>query len=225
MLSSDNSTFPFLFWSSFLLFLISSVFGSCGRHSDHAHGNPESYADRLESPGRAGWQQPKLVLRFSGVRRGMNIADIGAGTGYFTRRFAAKIGPEGRVIGYDISPAMIERLKKDASERKLDNYEAVLIRKSDPDFPLATFDLIFMCNTYHHIENRIAYFKKLRPALKPGGRIIIVEFRKETMPVGPPPERKLERKQILEEMKRAGFILRRESKRLKYQHLFDFRAG
>lgn len=210
---------------AFVLLLICFITGGCRRDGNHNHGDPESHAARLESQDRAVWQQPNLVLRFSDVRRGMNIADIGAGTGYFTRRFSAAIGPEGRVIGYDISPDMIDRLKKDAADRGLDNTQAVLIQEDNPGFPLATFDLVFMCNTYHHIENRIAYFKKLRQALKPGGRIILVEFRKEKMPVGPPPEMKLKREQILEEMKQAGFVLHRESKELKYQYLFDFRTG
>lgn len=133
-------------------------------------------ATAIEAEPRDKQQKPDDVLRLMGVRAGQVIADIGAGDGYFTRRFAAAVGPNGKALGIEIDPAAVRTMTVDAQRRGLANYEARLVPPDDALLAPQSVDIIFLSDAFHHIENRAAYFSKVRAALKPNGRLVIIDF-------------------------------------------------
>jgi arsenite methyltransferase len=151
-------------------------------------------------------QKPDEVLRLMNVKPGQVIVDIGAGAGYFTRRFAAAVGPAGRAIGVEIDSAMVRRMNADARRLGLINYEARLVPPDDPMLAASSVDAIFLCDTYHHINDRAAYFAKVRKALKPGGRMVILDFVRTKMNSG----HSIVKEEVVDELRRAGFRLAKE---------------
>jgi ubiquinone/menaquinone biosynthesis C-methylase UbiE len=133
-----------------------------------------------EGWGRDGWQQPERVLLALAVQPGQRVADIGSGGGYFTFRFARAVGPEGRVYAADIDAGMNDYVARRAAALGLANVEVILAATDDPRLPADGVDLIFICNTYHHLQDRVAYFRGLRRYLRPGGRVAIVDFRRDS---------------------------------------------
>jgi len=127
-------------------------------------------------PGRDGWQQPDRVVASLGLAPGARVADLGAGGGYFTWRLADAVGPQGQVFAVDVDDEMLAHLAEQSRERGDANVETVLGEYDDPLIPEGGVDWIFTCNTYHHIEERSAYFAIARRYLRPGGRVAIVEF-------------------------------------------------
>ena len=121
------------------------------------------------------WQQPDRVIESLRLETGSKVADVGAGGGYFTFRLADAVGKDGRVYAVDVDQDMTTYLSERAAEEGVSNVEVVLAPFDDPEIP-ATVDLIFTCNTYHHIESRTAYFERSRRYLGPGGRVAIVEL-------------------------------------------------
>ena len=146
------------------------------------------------------------------------VADIGAGTGYFSRRLAIHAA---KVYAVDIDAKLLDIAKKNAPA----NVITVVSKPQDPMLPPASVDLVFFCDVIHHIEDRLDYYRRLRPALKPGARIVIVDFYKKQMPIGPPPEMKLSEKQVTEELEKAGFRRTRSESFLEYQYFLEFRAS
>lgn len=126
-------------------------------------------------PGRDEWQQPERVVAALELRGGERVADLGAGGGYFTFRLADAVGPEGIVYAVDVDPDMVDYLRERAREEDRANVVPVLADFDDPKLPEAV-DLIFSTNTYHHLEDRSAYFAGVAGDLRPGGRIAIVEL-------------------------------------------------
>ncbi len=184
----------------------------------HQHHPPSSaeYAKVLEDPSRDEWQKPHEVVMALGLKPTDTVADIGAGTGYFARRFAHHAG---KVYAVDIN----EKLLAIARENAPSNLETVLAAPDDPKLPAASVDLIFFCDVLHHIENRPAYYARLAKALKPNGRIVVVDFYKKDLPVGPPPEMKLSENQVIGEFQNAGFSLAKRLEFLPYQYYLFFR--
>lgn len=169
----------------------------------------------LDNQEREAWQKPHEVIEALAPRPGEVIADIGAGTGYFARRFARHAG---KVLAVDIEPGLLEELRKSAPP----NLEIIHAAPDDPKLPPASADTIFFCNVLHHIDSRPAYYAKLARALKPGGRIVILDFYKKPLPVGPPVTMKLSEKEIEEELRAAGFRKTKEHAFLPYQYFFEF---
>lgn len=129
-----------------------------------------------EGLSRDEWQQPEKVIAALKVGPGAVVADLGAGSGYFTFRLAQAAGPGGKIYAVDVDPDMIELLKNKIKEQGAGNVETVLAKPDNPLLPEAGVDLIVTSNTYHHIDNRVAYFSGLRRFLRAGGRIAIIEF-------------------------------------------------
>lgn len=129
-----------------------------------------------EGIGRDRWQRPDEVIRALAIPAGAQVADLGAGGGYFTFRLAAAAGPTGRVYAVDIDPGMVDYLRERAAREGARTVEPVLATADDARLPAASVDLLFTCNTYHHLTDRAAYFTRLRPVLRTGGRIAIVEY-------------------------------------------------
>ncbi len=182
----------------------------------------ERWVKIFEDPKRDEWQKPEEVVQFLNLKPGDVIADIGAGTGYFTRRFAVSVGSTGKALGLDVEPSMVQYMEEDAAKLNLINYKAKLVKPDDPDLKPHSVDIIFLCNTYHHIENRVDYFKKISKNLKTNGRLVIVDFYKD-MDFGPPRDHKLAKDVVLKEMKQAGYHLKKDLKFLPYQYYLEFK--
>jgi cyclopropane fatty-acyl-phospholipid synthase-like methyltransferase len=188
-------------------------------HMDHKFDDPARYAKSFDDPARDKWQLPSRVIDALALKSGMKVADIGAGTGYFSMRLAKTPGVS--VFAVDIEPKMIDYLKTRAAAEKATNITAVLAGASSPNLP-EPVDVILVVDTYHHLPNRPAYFRDLRKSLKPGGRIAIVDFRKEA-PEGPPVHFRFTPEQIQNEMKQAGYQIEATHDFLPRQHFLIFR--
>jgi ubiquinone/menaquinone biosynthesis C-methylase UbiE len=123
------------------------------------------------------WQQPGRVIQTLNIKAGEQIADLGAGSGYFTFRLAEATGAEGIVYAIDVDAPMLELIGSNIKERGAKNVRTILGTHDDPKLPATGVDLIFVCNTYHHMENRAEYFKRVKQFLRPGGRVAILDFK------------------------------------------------
>ena len=132
-----------------------------------------------EGFGRDGWQTPDKVIRSLELEEGDHVADLGAGGGYFTFRLADAVGGGGKVYAADIDSNMIEHLQQRARDEGYPNVEAVRGDVDDPLLPEDSLDLVFTCNTYHHLPDRIACFARLKKYLRAGGRVAVIEFNGE----------------------------------------------
>ena len=143
----------------FRLFGVSVAFAALLAAQQHTHmqHSAEEYAKVLDDPERDAWQKPEDVVRALGLKAGATVADLGAGTGYFTVRFAGPVGTKGRVLAVDIDPKLLERVRERAASLKLGNVETVLAAADDPHLLGGSVDVIFICDVIHHIENRPAY--------------------------------------------------------------------
>ena len=188
-------------------------------HMDHRFDDPEKYAKSFDDPARDAWQMPARVIEALKLPEDASVADIGAGTGYFSLRLA-KVVPRGTVYAVDIEPKMLDYVRNRAKSAGLANVVPVLADSVSPKLPKAV-DLALVVDTYHHIPNRVAYFKSLAKVLTAGGRVAIVDFRKDA-PDGPPPEFRFEASQIVDEMTKSGYRLETEHKFLPRQHFLVF---
>jgi SAM-dependent methyltransferase len=173
-------------------------------HMERHFDNAEKWAKEFDDPARDAWQMPDRVIAALELQPGQSIADIGAGTGYFSSRLArATAAPT--VFAVDIEPSMVAYLKTRAAREGLTKLTAVQAGADGPNLP-APVDMILIVDTYHHIPDRIAYFTKLKASLRPGGKLAIIDFRKDA-PAGPPAEFRFTADQISAELDRAGFTL------------------
>ena len=184
-------------------------------HQHHAPGSAEEYVRVLEDPQRDAWQKPHEVVMALDLKPTETVADIGAGSGYFTRRFAMHAA---KVYAVDIDAKLLETAMKDAPK----NVEAVLAAPDDPKLPPASVDMIFFCDVLHHIANRPACYPKLAKALKPGGRIVVIDFYKKPLPLGPPESMKISEDEMIAEMQAAGFHKAKSFDFLPYQYFLVF---
>jgi ubiquinone/menaquinone biosynthesis C-methylase UbiE len=181
----------------------------------------QMWINAFEAPDRHEWQKPEEVVNTMNIRLNDVIADIGAGTGYFTRRFAFA-ALTGKSIGLDVEPSMVRYMKEDAKKLDLKNYEARVVKTDDPELGDNTTDIVFLCDTYHHIDNRVEYFSKVADSLKQNGRLVIVDFYKKELPYGPPRHHKLKKEIVISELEEAGYKLLRSHDFLPYQYFLEF---
>jgi ubiquinone/menaquinone biosynthesis C-methylase UbiE len=198
-----------------LLGLLPAAFPQAA-HQHHPPRSADEYARVLNDPKRDAWQLPHDVIMALQLKGDEVVADIGAGTGYFARRFAQHAA---KVYAVDID----EKLLAMARDGAPPNLETVLASADDPRLPDGSVDTIFFCNVLHHIEDRPAYYAKLARALKPGGRIVIVDFHKKPLPVGPPETMKLAKEEVVREFAAAGFRDSKSLDFLPYQYMLIFR--
>ncbi len=192
------------------------------------HGNPmdlRSFLARLESATRARWQRPDEIVRALGLRAGQTVADIGGGPGYFSLRLAGAVGSRGRVYAVDAEPRILEVLLRKIHRRKIANVTPVLALPDDPLLPPSSCSLVFLVNTYHHFPDGPAYLRRLRRLLRPGGRLVNIDFHKEETPAGPPVRHRVARESFLSEARGAGLVLTREHVFLPYQYFLVLRPG
>ncbi len=136
----------------------------------------ESYAGRFEGESREIFVQREGILAMLGLSEGQDVADIGAGTGLFTGPFSKAVGPSGTVYAVDISPGFLEHLRERGEKEGWTNVELVLCSEDSADLPKNSVDLAFVCDTYHHFEYPQATLASLRHALRPGGRLVVIDF-------------------------------------------------
>lgn len=189
----------------------------------HHHGfqDAQAWAGVFDDPRRDEWQKPHEVIKALQLSRDAVVADIGAGTGYFAVRLAHMVSA-GRIYAVDAEPAMVQHLAQRAQQMGLTNLRAVQAAADDPRLPEPA-DLILLVDVYHHVTDRVRYFTRLRPLLKPGGRLAIVDFRPDA-PVGPPRHGRIAPEVVKRELAQAGYGVAAEHDFLPYQYYLVFRT-
>ena len=150
------------------------------------HRDSTAYIGMLEDPKRDAYQKPHEVLTALAIKPGEVIADIGAGSGYFTFRLAHHVGDKGKIYAVDVSPEMILHLNRRIRELKAINVSSILADPDDPLLPEGSVNRFFFSNSWHHIENQTKYLSLIKKILKPGGEVTMIDFHKKELPVGPP---------------------------------------
>jgi len=187
------------------------------------HQDAQAYIAMLEDPARDAYQKPHEVIAALDLKPGEVVADIGSGSGYFTLRLAAHVGDTGRVYGVDIDPAMVRHLNRRVRDAGLRNVHVLL---ADPDDPLLPepVDRFVVVDTWHHIEKQTEYLALMRKLLRPGGQVVMIDFQKKELPLGPPLAMKIAREDLIQQMEAAGFRLTREHTFLPYQYFLVFES-
>jgi ubiquinone/menaquinone biosynthesis C-methylase UbiE len=188
------------------------------------HQDSKAYIAMLDDPARDAYQKPHEVITALKLKDGELIADIGAGSGYFTFRLAHHVGSTGRVYAVDVSPDMILHLNRLMRDLKVTNVVTTLCAPDDPLLTDSSIDRFFICDTWHHIENHDRYLALLKKMLRPGGQVVMIDFKKAETPVGPPMEMRIDRDDLVKEMDRNGFHLESEHTFLPYQYFLVFKA-
>ena len=195
-----------------LFVLILSIAYCVGNAQEHHHKHSaneymhqssiEELAERFESPERDAYQMPDNVLEYLGPIQDKTIMDIGAGSGYFS----VKLAKQGaKVIAADVNKEFQEYLQKRNKKENISNITLRLIPYDEPSLQKQEVDMVLLVNTYHHIEHRPNYFAKVKQGVKPNGSLIIIDYAKTDIPVGPPMEHKIGMDEIIAELKQAGF--------------------
>ena len=194
---------------------------SPGTHR-HSFGDAEKWAHVFDDPERDAWQKPHEVIQALALEPGAAVADIGAGTGYFSARLANML-KTGRVYAVDIEPGMVKYLAERAKREGLANLVPVSGASGSPNLP-AKVDLALFVDVYHHVDARERYFRDLRKALNPGGRVAVIDFRLDS-PEGPPKAARIAPERVKAEMKKAGYVLEAEHSFLPRQYFLVFRGA
>ena len=201
-----------IFLPIILVVITSTMFSQHSHDHKHGHGaNANEYmhqssmqelVERFESPERDAYQMPEKVIDALGELKGKTIMDIGAGSGYFSVKLAKHAE---RIIAADVSKEFQEYLRDRIAKENIKNITLRLLPFDSPELKEQEVDMVFMSNTYHHIDHRPRYFSKVKNGLKPNGSLVIIDYVKSDIPVGPPTEHKVAMDDILAELKKAGF--------------------
>jgi len=176
-------------------------------------------ADWLERPERASEENPDLALDALGLRPGMVVADIGAGTGYMSLRLAKRVGPSGKVYANDLQPDMLRLLRENAARARIANIVTVLGEEADPKLPQGQVDLVLLVDVYHEFSEPQKMLRKIRETLKPDGRLVLLEYRKEDPSIPIRPEHKMSVAEVRTELEAEGFHLGPVIETLPRQHI------
>jgi ubiquinone/menaquinone biosynthesis C-methylase UbiE len=179
-------------------------------------------ADWLDRPEREQEEQPEKAIKALQLRPGMQIGEIGAGTGFYALRIARRILPGGTVFANDIQPRMLELLRRKAESQKISNLKTVLGSESDPGLPEHVLDLVLMVDVYHELSHSEAVLQNIAKELKPGGQLVLLEFRKEDPNVPIRPEHKMSVAEVKAELGAEGYFLDRAVETLPMQHILFF---
>jgi ubiquinone/menaquinone biosynthesis C-methylase UbiE len=179
-------------------------------------------ADWLERSERELEEMPEIALDRMGLKPGMAVADVGAGSGYFTVRLAKRVGPSGKVFAVDVQPEMLSLIRGRAASAKLSNIQTVLGTESDPRLAPASVDLILLVDVYHELSQPQKMLRKMRHALKPEGRLVILEYRKEDPHIPIRSEHKMSVEEARMEVEAEGYKLASVLKDLPRQHILVF---
>lgn len=185
------------------------------------------YIGMLERDTRDAMQKPVEVMAALAVRPGQRVADVGAGSGYFTLRLAEAVGTGGRVLALDIRQEMLDHIAARTRAAQLENVELRLVSADDPQLEPGSCDLILMVDTMHYVKDRVAYARRLRAALAPGGRVAIIDFRFDPQAVrefAPPPEQQVAREVLDRELAEAGLVVAADHDFLPEQYFVIYEA-
>jgi ubiquinone/menaquinone biosynthesis C-methylase UbiE len=180
-------------------------------------------ADWLVRPERIGEEHPDEALDALKIAKGSTVADIGAGVGYFTWRLAERVGPTGTVYGQDIQQYMLDQLEQNMKARHIANVKTVLGSYDDPKLPKDSLDLILLVDVYHEFSEPVKMVDRMREALKPGGRLVLLEYRAEDPNVPIRPEHKMTLKQVRAEIEPQGLKFDQAIETLPQQHIIIFK--
>jgi arsenite methyltransferase len=186
------------------------------------HNDPKSYIGALEDPKRDAYQKPHEVLTALNIKPGEVIADIGAGSGYFSFRLAHFVSEKGKVYAVDVSPDMIKYINRRIRETKTSNVVSILADNDDPLLPDRSVNRFFICDVWHHVDNQPKYLSLMKKMLKPGGEVVMIDFHKKELPFGPPMQMKIAREDVIKQMEANGFRLSKEHTFLPYQYFLVF---
>jgi SAM-dependent methyltransferase len=178
----------------------------------------------LERGEREDEEAPDIALNVLKIPKGASVADIGAGSGYITVRLAARVGPTGRVYANDVQPQMLNILARRLDMSKITNVTLIEGTIDDPKLPPASVDLALMVDVYHELSQPQAILRRLRESLKPGGRLVLLEYRKEDPTVPIKPEHKMSVAEAKMEVEAEGFTLSKVDEALPRQHILIFVA-
>jgi ubiquinone/menaquinone biosynthesis C-methylase UbiE len=178
----------------------------------------------LERPEREQEEAPSKAIAALGFTAGMVVADIGAGSGYYTIRMARAVGATGRVYATDIQPGMLRILESRLKSEQIENVVTVAGAVDDPRLPAKTIDLALMVDVYHELSQPQVFIRRLRDALKPDGRLVLLEFRKEDPNVPIRPEHKMSVAEVKMEIEPEGFTLAEVIDVLPWQHILVLRV-
>ena len=179
-------------------------------------------ADWLERSERDEEEAPDIALNVLKIPRGASVADIGAGSGFITERLSARVGPTGRVFANDLQPQMLQILGRRLAQRNITNVTLVQGAIDDPKLDAASVDLEIMVDVYHELSQPQAMLRRLRAALKPGGRLVLLEYRKEDPTIPIKFEHKMSVAEAKMELEAEGFTLARVDEALPRQHILIF---
>ncbi|HKW96994.1 MAG TPA: class I SAM-dependent methyltransferase [Bryobacteraceae bacterium] len=182
-------------------------------------------ADWLVRTERDAEEAPDAALDAIGIPRGASVADVGAGVGYFTWRLAERVGSAGKVYANDIQPMMLEQLRKNIETRHLTNVQTILGREDDPKLPAGRMDLVLLVDVYHEFSQPQKMLRKIRESLKPDGRLVLLEYRKEDPNIPIRPEHKMSVAEVQAEVTPEGFRFEKNLDTLPRQHILIFRKS
>lgn len=188
----------------------------------HRFDDAEGWAKVFDDPERDAWQKPDDVLRAMALEPSMTVADVGAGTGYFAVRLARAV-TSGNVIATDLEPAMVRYLNERAARDKLANLRAAPATATSSGLERASVDRILVVHVWHHIADRVAYARDLARALRPGGKLFVVDFSLDGER-GPPPKMRLAPEALAADLTAAGLAARVSSVRLPDQYIVEAEA-
>ncbi|HEY9447030.1 MAG TPA: class I SAM-dependent methyltransferase [Burkholderiales bacterium] len=197
----------------------SPAFAQTPRTHEHSFGNAEHWARYFDDPKRDAWQKPHEVIKALALEPDAVVADVGAGTGYFSVRLAHML-PQGRVYAVDTEPDMVKYLEGRAKREGLQNLVPVSGAPDTPRLPHKV-DLVLLVDVYHHIGNRPAYFRNVAGMLKPGAHVAIIDFRLDA-PNGPPKSERISPERIRAELESAGYRFVQSHDFLPHQHFLVF---
>ncbi len=180
-------------------------------------------ADWLVRPERESEENPDLAVSLLGIKTGMVVADIGAGVGYYSVRFAAKVGPAGKVFATDLQPEMLRLMGKRLEREKITNIEPVLGSETESKLPDQSVDMVVLVDVYHEFSEPRKMLASIRQALKPNGRLVLLEFRKEDPKVPIREEHKMSVAVVKQELAADGFTLDKLVTDLPWQHILFFK--
>ncbi len=183
---------------------------------------PPSDLGLLEAPDRDLWQAPDQIMDAMGIADGSVVGDIGAGSGWFTIRLARRVGPQGLVYAEDVQAEMISAISRRVQREGLTNVKAVLGAGSDPRLPARSLDAVLIVDAYHEMQDRVTMLSNLARALKPQGRIGVVDFKLEGTGPGPSPDERVSPDVVVKDAAKAGLRLLRQEPFLPYQYFLIF---
>lgn len=220
-----HNQFPGNLAVSLVPLLLFSAFAAAQQISMPPKSEDRPLKDRIasmERPQRDAWMKPDEVVKALELKNGEVVADIGAGSGYFSRRFARAVAPDGKVYAVDIASDILAYLKERAEKENLRDLVTVVSRPDDPMLSANSVDLAFFCDTTHHIENRVHFYRALFPAIKEHSRMAIIDYPPDSPHAPHKPDQLVPRSQVISEAEEAGFKYVKEFKFLPYNYFLIF---